>query len=145
MNRVINLCWWNMATGHNWEALSHGKEMQAKGEQVRPLDSWEETMLWQLSTISAPCYKEQSFVLKFVKNKDKDQHGKCWRTALLPGSPLAYSCFPSLVFGLLYRTNSNSTAMQIVVAKYASINITQWKIFGEKGSSPVYLGLAPIF
>lgn len=75
--------------------------------------------------------------------RTNDQHGKSWRASLLPCSPLACFCFSLLFSGLLFNTNSNSTAMQIAVAKCASINISKWEVlfffFGEKGSHPVYL------
>ena len=83
---------------------------------------WPSTVLWHLVLMS-----KLLFVLPCFRTNG--QHGKSWRASLLPCSPLACFCFSLLFSGLLFNTNSNSTAMQIAVAKCASINISKWDFF----------------
>ena len=145
INKVINLCWWNMATGHHrgvttllqtdtgWQNLSTG----------RPLDSWRYIMLWHLSVMSAPGYNEQTCCL-FFQHQNKRS---AWKKLKGCSAPLLTTgmfmfCFIILWFAVLYK--QNSTAMQIAVAKCASINISKWKIFLVKRAAIlcIFLGQA---
>ena len=114
---------WLLSTAE--KRLLYCKQTQDERIRKKPLGSWSDIMLWQQpSVISAPCYNKQSCRSSLTNFRTHDQHERTKRATLLPCSALACSRFVVLFSGLLFNTNSNSTAMQTAVSKCASINIS---------------------